>query len=496
MGKGLLSRLFGRSSSQKSKGWAEGLRRTVKGFVRGGYEAADSNRLNKKHWGSASGSSADALIFQALETLRNRARHETRNNGYAEGMIETYAADCVGPVGPQLQIEFGNESWNEDVEDGWRGWTEQCDLAGRMHFADKLRLFIRQFFEAGEAFEQKVSADVDTPVRLRLLSIEPDRVDSPNGFDDANVRKGVKVDGNGAPLSYYVSKTHPGNIVWSSGLTDYDELQAKDVYHLYKLNRPGQTRGVPWLAPVLDVFGHFRDLDHHTLLAAEYAAALAVLLYTDHTDAEYDDCGGVYDIVDIEEGSMAMLPRGWKATQIKPEQPPVAYPEYKKELLKQIGRPVGMPYLVIGADAAGHNYSSARLDTLTYWDHLEMTQASLARHCCTPLVREWIAEARLAGVIGRVPPKFRITWTWPQRKHVDQLKEEQAAILRLASGRTTWAKECKAQGMDWEEVFRQLKREREKAQELGLGLDFGTLVLAAKSIIAEQKKKQDEEDDE
>jgi lambda family phage portal protein len=482
-------RFLGLDARRNGSGWAALRKRLIGGDgVRSHpYEAAESNRLNKKHWEYVTGADADSVIFAALEVVRNRARHEIRNNGYAEGMVETYAADCVGPQGPTLQVEFGADQWNADVELGWAEWCEQCDLGRRMHLADKLRLAVRQFFEAGEALEQKVTAPVQTPVKLRLLSIEPDRLSSPLGVDSGAVRGGVEVDADGAPVAYYIMKDHPGSLVYTAGLGDYIRVPAASIYHLYKTNRPGQHRGMPWLAPTLDVFGHLRDLTHNTLLAAELAAALAVLLHTDHPESPFDDCDGVYDIVDLEPGTMSMIPRGWNATQIKPEQPPAQFPDFKRELLKEVGRAVGMPYLVIGADAAGHNYSSARLDTLTYWDHIEMTQAGLARHFCTPLLREWVKEAALSGQIARAPGKWRATWTWPQRKHVDQLKEEEAAILRLASGRSTWLRECKALGADWQEVFNQLAKEMEVAKEKGLALDFGALTLAASSIIGKAK---------
>jgi lambda family phage portal protein len=487
MSRGLLSRLRAAfAGAPPASGWADRVRHLVEPLRRrAGYEASATNRLNNKHWLSATGGDADSPIFAALSVLRNRARHEIRNSGYAEGLVETYVADCIGAAGPRLQIESDDENWVESVERGWESWSESCDLADKLHFCEFLRLAVREFFQSGESFIQKVTGDLQDRVRLRLLMIEADRISSPSRMNDQEVREGVRVDpATGRPLAFYVLKKHPGSSFYAGSLTEYSEVPARDMLHVFKSLRPGQTRGVPWLAPVLDLFGHLRDLTSHTLLAAQYAAALAVLLYTEHNDATFDDCDGVYDILDIEPGTLSMLPRGWRATQIKPEQPPAVYADFKHELLKEVGRVAGMPYLIVGADAAGHNYSSARMDAMTYWDHISGTQGALARHVCAPCLKSWVTEAYLSGAIPTPPARWRALWTWPQRKQVDQLAEEQAVVLRLANGTTTWAQECKSKGLDWQEVFKELRREMDFALTQGLHLDFGALMLAASNILS------------
>jgi lambda family phage portal protein len=492
---GLLSRLFG--SRKSNNGWASRIRNYVSGAQSRSYESAGTSRLNQKHWKNASGSDADGVIFPALEVLRNRSRHEIRNNAYAEGIVQTYACDCVGPYGPKLQVRSDNADWNKLVEDGFNAWSLQADVGGRMHFSDILHLLVRNLFEAGEGLVQHVMiSDRSQDVRRRLLVIETDRLSSPVGADTQTLRNGVEVDPKtGRPLRYWILKEHPGTIYYTGNTTQYDKIPAQDVIHLYKMLRPGQTRGVPWLAPALDIFGQLRDLTHHTLLAAEYAAALAVLIFTDHQDSDFDDCNDELDIMDIEPGTMSMLPRGWKASQIKPEQPAAQYTDFKRELLKEVGRAVGAPYLIMGSDAAKHNYSSARMDQQMYWNGIRYTQSFLDRHFAMPNVVMWVQEAYLAGMIARPPKGWRPAFTWNQPMHVDPAKEENAATLRLANGTTTWADECKLKGKDWEEVFEQIAREQKRAKELGLEIDFSALVLSAGKIIGANNSDDDGEDD-
>jgi lambda family phage portal protein len=409
-------------------------------------------------------------------------------------MVEDFATDVVGDEGPTLQIVSPDEDWNKEVEQGFAAWSAVADVGGRMHFSDLMKLEVRQLFESGEGLTQHVMTDDRSlPVRRRLLTIEPDRLSSPYGTESSNVRKGVEVDPKtGKPIAYWILKDHPGSMNYTGQTGEYDRIEARDIIHLYKVLRPGQTRGVPWLAPVLDLFGQLRDLTHHTLLAAEYAAALAVFIWTNHEQAEFDDCEGDLDVLDIEPGTASMLPQGWQATQIKPEQPSENYVDFKRELLKEVGRPVSMPYLIIGKDASEHNYSSARMDLQGYWKSVKYAQGMIGRHYASPNVRLWIQEAVLAKAIGAPPPPgdWKITWTWNQPTHVDPAKEEAAAVLRMANGTTTFAEEAKRKGHNWEDVFKQRAKEQKRAEELGLTLDYSLLVLKAASIIGKENSEE------
>ena len=54
-------------------------------------------------------------------------------------------------------------------------------------------------------------------------------------------------------------------------------------------------------------------------------------------------------------------------------------------------------------------------------------------------------------------------WGW-----VDPVKEVEASKQAIAGNLSTLAEEAAGQGRDWEEIFMQRKRERDKASELDL----------------------------
>jgi lambda family phage portal protein len=441
------------------------------------YDSAKTTRVNEKHWTAATLGDADATILAQLGTLRNRVRFEMRNNGYAEGMVETYATDVVGPDGPAVQIESDDEKWNEEAEAFLRDYFTYCDHSGIDHFADLLRLAVRQRWECGESFAQRVTAPSGGAVRTRYLMIEPDRIATPNDRVTAkNVRGGIKVTNNGRPVEYFVMKSHPGDTIRVPLFDEFDTVPARDMIHVFRRFRPGQTRGVPRLAPVLDEFAQLRDWDHDTLLAARMAAMLAAFIHTDHPEAGFDDIGDELPIFDIEPGTLSTLPRGWNVSQVKPEHPSTQYRDFKREKLAGVGRVANMPYLKVAADASGHNYSSARLDDQGYWDEVKVEQAFQTRRFVNPVIIPALQEAALSGEIRPAPVRFRLAYIWNERPHVDPSKETRAQTERLGNGTTTLARECKAAGGDWQETINQRMKEIHFILEAAIKLGIDPVV--------------------
>ena len=106
-------------------------------------------------------------------------------------------------------------------------------------------------------------------MKLRLLDIEPDRVATPLSMvGKLDVHDGIKVDENGKPIEYYVSKRHPGSTRGDAYTAEYFTVPARDMIHVYLKERAGQTRGYPWLGPTLEIWAQIRDYTNDTLLAA------------------------------------------------------------------------------------------------------------------------------------------------------------------------------------------------------------------------------------
>ncbi len=210
------------------------------------YDAAGTNLDNLKHWSAADGLSASAAnSADVRRTLRNRSRYEIANNSYARGITLTLANDCVG-TGPRLQMLTADANANRVVELEFLAWAEAIGLAERLRTMRLARV------SDGESFGLLTSnPSIDSPVQLDVRLIEAEQVSAPGLELDRNrYIDGIQFDSLGNAISYDVLKEHPGDDAYS--LSDnYDTVDAGDVVHYFRVERPGQIRGIPDITPAL-----------------------------------------------------------------------------------------------------------------------------------------------------------------------------------------------------------------------------------------------------
>jgi lambda family phage portal protein len=433
------------------------------------YDAAGDTLPNRQHWSLSDSLSANALNDAATrQKLRDRARYECRNNGYAKGLVAGIAQDVVG-TGPRLQLNLG-ESGRETarrVEAAWRAWCEAVDLP------DKLRIKHESKVRDGECFALLTQNDaVNHPVKLDVRLVECDRVETPWGqSSDPSVVDGIQFDRAGNPVSYWVSRTHPGD---SYADTRYDRVDAANVLHWFRPDRPGQVRGVSELAPGLNLFAQLRRFTLATVQAAEFAATVAGVMETDLPPPDGGDAVQVSEGTEIplSPGSLLTLASGWKATSFKSEQPVSTYGEFKGEILAEAGRGPGAPRSLTTADSSAFNFSSARLDHLPYQRGIWIDRRR-ERKQLDKLFAAWWAEYTLipeaaGGAPAGLPDFAGISWDWHWDGFawMDPQKDAAAVQSRLDMNLTTLSEECASEGKDWEEVLEQRARELARIKEL------------------------------
>jgi len=445
-------------------------------------EAGKTDRLNQLHWTDASDVGINTFLGEYLPTVRARATYEALHNPNVEGVIATHIDDVIGPGGPILQVLSTNKKYNAALEQVWRDWWAMPDITGLQSGPELLGLCIRMLWLCGEYLVQEVTdGDGNGPVSLKLKALHPRRLETPTDKTQDNVTLGIKRTQLGRPTTYYIEST-PDNESLTSMQMNFVGRSAKRIIHGFQLVEPDQARGVPWLTSCLPTVADLRDYDTQVLDAARAAADMGVYLSTKHPDAAYVDLAED-DNIEIERRMLTALPSGWEPNQITPQQPSTRYIEYRAERLRDLGRPHGMPLMMVQLDSGNHNYSSARFDAQIYQRGINRLRGWLVRHTLNRLVRDVIVEARLVpGVLPGRPARVDYQWTWTALPHVDPLKEENAVTERIANGTSTYRDECAKKNADWEEVFDQQKREMDKRVELGLP------ILSPKSSLASDDK--------
>ena len=205
---------------------------------------------------------------------------------------------------------------------------------------------------------------------------------------------GIVLDEMGNPIFYDVLNYHPGDFLHTMPLK-FRVIPAADFIHWFRKDRPGQSRGLPDILPVLPLFAQLRRYTLAVISAAESAANIAIFMKTSALAG--GEAAEVEPNATMEfEPNMAVFgPEGWEPTQIKAEQPATTYEMFKREILNEIARCLNMPYNIAACNSSGYNYSSGRLDHQTYYKSIRVDQAQCEQVVRDDIFDAWMAEAVL-----------------------------------------------------------------------------------------------------
>ncbi|NQT20545.1 MAG: phage portal protein [Planctomycetes bacterium] len=452
-------------------------------IVRARYDVAQTTNDNTRHWANTDSLAADAAHSSGVrQKIRDRARYEVANNSYAKGLVVTLANDSIG-TGPRLQMLTGNPVLNRTIEEAFAEWANAIDLAG------KLRTMRMAKATDGEAFGILINNPVlETPAKLDLRLVETECVQSPTFALGSSDTDGLVIDAFGNVITYYVLRNHPGGS--GGGTKQFDPYAAKSVVHWLRVDRPGQHRGVPEITQALPLYAQLRRYTLAVLAAAETAADYAAVIYTD-TPADESEQPTTMDTFELEKRMATVLPDGWRLGQVDAKQPATTYAEFKREILNEIARCLSVPYNVAAGNSSGYNYASGRLDFQTYFKSIRVEQSSLSGSVLGRLFAAWIGEMKLLSdfAVLRHIETLPHQWFFDGTEHVDPMKEAKAQETRLTNHTTTLAIEFARSGRDWETELRQIAKERELMQELGL-------TPAAKKGATNAPEDEDAEEDE
>lgn len=420
--------------------------------VRAIYDAAQTTTDNSNHWGNADGLSARAAASPSVrKKLRDRARYEVANNCYASGIVQTLCHHTVG-TGPRLQLTSPDVEANRFLESEFKAWCKETRLA------EQLRTVRHAKAVDGEAFALRITnRRLSTPVMLDLRLVEAEQVAAP--FEritlDRNYVDGISLDDDGNPVSYDVFDGHPGD-TWHS--RKHSTFSADDVIHLYRHDRPGQARGLSELMPALPLFAQLRRYVLAVLTAAETAADIAGVMYTDSPTLSADEIPNlaIDDPMPIDRGVYQIMPNGWRLEQLKAEQPTTTFADFRRAILNEAARCLNMPYNIAAADSSTYNYSSGRLDHQTYFTAISVERSAFETTVVDRVFRWWFDEAAL--IDGYLPGSLFplrsqwVAWQWDGVGHVDPSKEANGQQTRIANGTTTRAAEYAREGIDVDEA--------------------------------------------
>jgi capsid protein len=413
------------------------------------YDAAQNTNEYKNIWANADRYDADSANSRDVRhTLISRSRYEIGNNGFSDGIAQTYATDLVG-LGPTLRMQSGSEGFNRMVETEWYRWQQA------VRFRQKLWCMAHAKHSDGESIAVvRRNPRVKHPIKLDVVLYEAEQCQTPDLWSIEGRIDGIDFDEFGNPTTYHILRQHPGT---SNGLLldpRPEAVPADMVLHWFKRRRPGQHRGVPEMASTLNVGAGSRRWREAVLATAEQAADFTFLMKTQMTPDTVTDAVAPFSTMDITKRMMGFLPAGWDPYQPDAKFPSTTHAEFNKGLINEQARPKSMPYNKAACDSSSYNYASGRLDHQTYYGALDVDREDCNDDVLEQVFPIWfdVAAARL-GWLGGNPESISFAarahiWDWPKHRVADVESEANANQTRLTSGQTFLSKLYTDSGMD------------------------------------------------
>jgi lambda family phage portal protein len=435
------------------------------------YDAASSGRRTAG-WDAVS-SSPNTEIGPALAALRNRSRELVRNNSYAKKGIGVIASNTIG-VGIRASINVQQEAIKLKIQTAWKDWSDktECDFGGQLNLYGLQELAMRTVAESGECLIRKRVSKNKTKIPFQLQILEPEYLslqhDNPVIKGGGFIMQGVEFDKDGKRVAYWIYDRHP-----SEAFRIQDtRIPAADVIHVYKIERPGQIRGVPFGTSSAIKLRDFADYEDAQLMRQKIAACFAAFVQDASADSTIVSTKADSLPERVEPGMIEHLPAGKTVTF---GNPPAAegYEPYSKKILQGVAAGYGVTYEAMTGDLSNVNFSSGRMGWLEFHKLVEDWQYNMMIPRFCNVVWDWFMNGCvIAGVIGEETSKATtVEWTPPRREMIDPVKEGNGLALQIRNGLTSWSEVVRSLGFDPKELLKEIQSDFELFKKLKIILD-------------------------
>ena len=472
------------------------------------YEGA-SMRGSLVKW-KPSRASADANILWEKDLLDDRSRDLVRNEPIAKSSINT-ALDLVIGTGPICRpmpdyralgmSRKQAQEWSREVSNRFHDHfdTTDIDASRQLTGTGLTRLWYRERLATGEAamLPLYLPDRVGVKYGLAFQQIDTDRISNQNGIQDSQyLRKGIELDEYLAPSAYHIRKAHENDAAFFGSFKEAWEWEIIPVrnewgrptfMHSFDKTRTDQHRGIGLFSEILPLFGDLHKYKGAELKAAVANAVVAGVMQSNVPMEELLEMYGGNTQQMLEErngwlgnlgegGAFIPLFPGDTLTSHNPARPNTAFAAFTMALMRQIAANTGLPYEIIMKDFTQGSYSSLKAVFNTTYLTIDPIRDTVSTDWLIPLFQMWLEEAVAMGDVEA--PGFwknkrawsRCRYLFPGRGWLDEVREAQAAQLRIATVMSTLEIECARQGLDYEEVIEQRAIEQDLMREHGVDM--------------------------
>jgi capsid protein len=410
-----------------------------------GYRSVQSATREGRSYSEGSG---DIHAEYSRPQLINQSRAFYRDNPIYRGMIDRSVAYIVGN-GFKLQVT-GDKDRAARIEAAWNLWQRKPEIRHLFSGRKCGKMFCREGIVCGDTGAIKKK---DGPIQL----IEAEQI-----TDAGMATTGIKLDGDGRPVSFRVCPWGKGGQVVRSKGTD---IQAADFLFMTHADRSSQTRGVPLLQSVFPMLHRINDVCDSEAIAWQMLSRMAISITREEAprkayaesavdtsksgtaESEGDPATRIHelDVALIFHGKP-----GEKVEGIQRNIPSDSFSESLRMFLRLLGLPLGLPLELILLDWTKSNYSQSRAVLEQAYQNFSDLQDALEDDYYTPLAEWLIARGAKDLALGNEPVAF--SWIRPTFPWIDQLKEAEAQGAKLDRCLISHSAVCKSLNSDRDDV--------------------------------------------
>ncbi len=469
-----------------------------------GYRAADSESRTMKDADDQIRTTRDDanIVSRHLGPLRDRSRALFRNEGYARAAVGTGSVHTIGS-GLRFQSRIDREFLNLDddtadeleviIEREWNTFWNATESDGRriLTGGEQERLAFETAFISGESFatigQLRSNERGDWPYKMYVSQFEGDHVRNPYGkINGPRLHEGIELDSRGAPVAIHYAKQHPGAGYFSPDSYNTVRIPIRgprsgslNVLHVYKMIRPGQYRGEPWLAAVVEPIVQLTKYKTSEVYSAILDSMRTFALKRDlGAGSIYEDENERGEILNpLSYGGVLELDEGEDIINFNPARPNPNFSAFLEGISVEIGSALGYGSETIRGLFSG-SFSASRAAMHKAWRFMLVDRLWIATRFNKPILTELITESVLQGRI-RLPgflDDYRKRMAYlagdfigPAQTQLDPAKEALAWQIMVAEG---WATDSEATtaltGGDFDSKLRRRRREIKKKREAGL----------------------------
>lgn len=380
-----------------------------------------------------------------------------------------------------------DSQFNDELEEAFGDWcrAKNCDVARRNDFDNMVRIFGGALALDGDAALLKIDGG-------RLQGIESDRIRESGSIANGQIPpsvNGVRLDpSTGAALGYLLFDRGPNGV----GYVYNRELSPDDLIFRGNFIRFDQVRGIPMVAPSVNVFQDVKETDEYQRLKAKNHALLGVAV-TSSAGSGLDEFGGAplsvpqpgvsggdgesetvksaYGYYDIEAATKLELDRGDSVSLLESHTPSNEYQSFNDSLIRRGLLIFGLAFSFY--DSRSSTYAAMKQDRAEFKFFVQrfMRMNMDLRYEIT----DWILPQLLRDYGLRWSGAGRIRYEWlPQAEPwLEESSEVTSALNRIAGGLSSVEDEVKRRGGDCFDVARKTARYQEYVRKAKIVYSIG-----------------------